>query len=311
MKISVIMLTYNREFLESRMIECILAQTFRDFEFIIVDNGSTDGSGRKADEAAGRDGRIRVVHLPRGNIGKGRNAGLDLAEGEYITFVDDDDLCESDYLAFLYDLIREDAADVAICGAVGAETGERCLMGPKDALVTLFWRGKYNVAFPGKLFRRELFEHRRFRETGKYDDIDMMPRMLSEARRIAYDGTAKYWFERHGKNNSAWTQNHVLLDAKTLREYLGVYDERTNWLTEKFPEAGEQWNYFRWSFMISMVEKVTRLALSDCYGMRDRLVEELSSVRERFAASPWLQDFERKWLEEYVMPKERETKRHE
>ncbi|MBQ7478701.1 MAG: glycosyltransferase family 2 protein [Selenomonadaceae bacterium] len=300
MKLSVIMLTYNRESLEPRMIECILAQTLREFEFIIVDNGSEDRSGEIADRAAKRDPRIRVVHLPCGNIGKGRNAGLDLAQGEYIGFVDDDDLCESDYLEFLHRLIRESDADVAICGAVGAETKEKKVMTPQEALVTLFWRGKYNVAFPGKLFRRELFEHCRFRETGKYDDIDMMPQVLSEAKRIAYDGTAKYWFERHGGNNSAWTQNHILLDAGTLREYLGVYDERTRWLSEKFPEAREQWEYFRWSFMLSMVEKVTRLRLEDCYEIRDQLIEGMRPARIQIAQSPWLQGFEKEWLEQYI-----------
>ena len=63
--ISVIMLTYNREHMVGRMIECVLAQTHRDFEFIIVDNGSTDRSGAIADEYAAKDSRIRVIHRER------------------------------------------------------------------------------------------------------------------------------------------------------------------------------------------------------------------------------------------------------
>lgn len=74
--ISVIMLTYNRESFVSRAIESILAQTYRDFEFIVVDNGSTDRSGQIADEYAKKDNRIRVIHRERGNIGSGRNTGL-------------------------------------------------------------------------------------------------------------------------------------------------------------------------------------------------------------------------------------------
>ena len=73
--ISVIMLTYNREALVSRAIESILAQTCRDFEFLIVDNGSTDRSGEIADTYAAQDSRIRVIHRERGNIGAGRNTG--------------------------------------------------------------------------------------------------------------------------------------------------------------------------------------------------------------------------------------------
>ena len=64
--ISVIMLTYNRQQFVGRMIECILAQTFRDFEFIIVDNGSTDASGKIADGYAAKDDRIRVIHREKG-----------------------------------------------------------------------------------------------------------------------------------------------------------------------------------------------------------------------------------------------------
>ena len=74
-KISVIMLTYNREKLVNRAIESILNQTETDFEFIIVDNGSSDNSGKIADEYAKRDSRIKVIHREKGNIGSGRNTG--------------------------------------------------------------------------------------------------------------------------------------------------------------------------------------------------------------------------------------------
>lgn len=116
-KISVIMLTYNREALVGRAIESIISQTFLDFEFIIVDNGSTDKSGTISDEYAMKDNRIRVIHRERGNIGAGRNTGLDAAKGEWITFIDDDDYVESDFLEFLLKLIVDNNADVAICGA--------------------------------------------------------------------------------------------------------------------------------------------------------------------------------------------------
>ncbi len=78
--VSVLMLTYNRETMVSRAIESILHQTFQDFEFIIVDNGSTDKSGAIVDEYAAQDNRIRVIHRKRGNIGAGRNTALDSAQ---------------------------------------------------------------------------------------------------------------------------------------------------------------------------------------------------------------------------------------
>nr|WP_325298490.1 glycosyltransferase family 2 protein [uncultured Oscillibacter sp.] len=117
--ISVIMLTYNRERLVSRAIESILNQTYRDFEFLIVDNGSTDKSGKIADTYAKQDARIRVIHRERGNIGAGRNTGLDAARGAYITFLDDDDWVEPDFLAFLWKMLEGSGADISICGTLG------------------------------------------------------------------------------------------------------------------------------------------------------------------------------------------------
>ena len=112
--ISVLMLTYNREELVSWAIESILNQTYQNFEFIIVNNGSSDKSGIIAEEYAAQDDRVRVIHRERGNIGAGRNTGLDAARGEYIAFLDDDDWVEPDFLEFLLGLAQDSQADVGI-----------------------------------------------------------------------------------------------------------------------------------------------------------------------------------------------------
>lgn len=298
--ISVIMLTYNREALVSRAIESILAQTYRDFEFIIVDNGSTDKSGQIADTYAKKDARVRVIHRERGNIGSGRNTGLDAARGEYIAFIDDDDWAEADFLEFLLGLIREYDADVAICGAMDKVFEEKKVMSAEEALIELMWRKKYNMAFPTKLFRRELAEELRFPEEGAYDDIALMYRLLAEAQKVAYHGLPKYTFYRHESNNSAWTTNHQLLTPETLEEYLGAYRTRTVWLCEKFPGSAAAFRYFEWSFMISMVEKIHRLGLGSCEKARERMVTELRTHRMEFLSAPEIQDFEKKWVDQYV-----------
>lgn len=138
--ISVIMLTYNRETLVSRAIESILAQTYQEFEFVIVDNGSTDRSGQIADAYAYKDSRIRVIHRERGNIGSGRNTGLAAARGEHITFIDDDDWAEPDFLEFLLNLLQENGADVSICGAADKIFKEKKVMSTEEALIELMWR---------------------------------------------------------------------------------------------------------------------------------------------------------------------------
>lgn len=298
--ISVIMLTYNREKLVHKAIESILGQTFRDFEFIIVDNGSTDNSGKIADQYALQDGRIKVIHRTQGNIGAGRNTGLDAACGEYIAFIDDDDWAEPDFLAFLYHLAVDNQADIAICGAADKAFDEKRIMTAQEALVELMWRKRYNMAFPTKLIHYSLMQDLRFPESGKYDDIALMYKMLAKSRRVAYHGLPKYTFYRHPGNNSAWTTNHELLTAETLQEYLEVYQERTDLLRSLFPDNADTWEYFKWSFMISMVEKVSSLQLQDCYILRDKMAEELRIHKKAFLNSPHICDFETEWMAKYI-----------
>ncbi len=302
--ISVIMLTYNREKLVGRAIESILRQTWKDYEFIIVDNGSTDASGQIADGYAAQDGRIRVIHRERGNIGSGRNTGLDAVRGEYIAFIDDDDWAEPDFLEFLYCLARENRADVAICGAADKAFDEKKIMTAEQALIELMWRKKYNMAFPTKLFRRELAEQLRFPEDGSYDDIALMYRLLAQAKTVAYHGMPKYTFYRHESNNSAWTTNHSLLTVETLEEYLNAYRTRTVWLGEKFPNSAAAFQYFEWSFMISMVEKIHRLDIPGCGMLLAQMEQELREHQEEFLNAPEILEFEKEWMGQYIFDTE-------
>jgi glycosyltransferase involved in cell wall biosynthesis len=300
--ISVIMLTYNRQLLVSRAIESILNQTCADFEFIIIDNGSTDDSGKIADEYAKRDNRIKVRHKQRGNIGSGRNMGLGTAQGEYIAFVDDDDFAGPDFLEFLYDLAVNNNAEISICGATGREYDEVFVMNPEDALIKLLWRKYFNMQFPTKMIKRSLFENIRFSETAKYDDIELCPKIIAKAGKIVYHGLAKYTFDRgHGSNNSAWTTDHSLINAEILAEYLDVYKTRTIWLCSQYPGNSAIWRYFEWSFMISMIEKITRYDLVGCYFRRTELIDELNNHADEFVNSEYILDFEREWVERYVV----------
>jgi glycosyltransferase involved in cell wall biosynthesis len=309
-EISVIMLTYNRESLVSRAIESVLAQTFTDFEFIIVDNGSTDKSGAIADEYAACDNRVKVIHRERGNIGSGRNAGLDVAQGNYVAFIDDDDWCEPGFLEFLHNLAVENAADVSICGSRREKSDgtlepkyvypEVYVQNAEEAVVDLLGRRHFNTAFPTKLFKRELVETLRFPKEGRYDDIALMHKVLAAARTVAHKGAPQYVFSRHGSNNSDWTLNHGMLTAETLNEYLSVYRERTLWLSERFPNSAGAWRYFEWSFMLSMVEKIIRLELKGCETQLNAMLAELRENREEFLSGGFVQNFEREWAEKYV-----------
>lgn len=299
-KISVIMLTYNREALVSRAIESILAQTEPNFEFIIVDNGSVDRSGEIADAYAAKDDRVRVIHREKGSIGSGRNTGLNAVRGEFVAFIDDDDWTEPDFLEFLYALATENSAEVAICGATDKVFDEKKVMSAEEALIELMWRKKYNMAFPTKLFSRRLADMLRFPEEGAYDDIALMYRLLAEADKVAYHGLPKYTFYRHESNNSAWTTNHSLLNAETLDEYLYAYRTRTEWLSDRFPDSAATFRYFEWSFMISMVEKIHRLKLAGCEKQLAHMTRCLQENQKEFLEAPEILEFEKGWMREYI-----------
>ncbi len=114
--ISVIVPVYNVEKYIHRCINSILAQTFNDFELILVDDGSPDRSGAICDEYAENDNRIRVFHRENGGVSAARNTGIAMARGKYITFCDSDDYYNSDWLSELYSAILQSNADLVSAG---------------------------------------------------------------------------------------------------------------------------------------------------------------------------------------------------
>jgi len=111
-KISVIVPVYNTEKYLRECVDSILAQTFTDFELILVDDGSTDQSGVICDEYAQADARVRVFHKPNGGVSSARNLGLDNAQGEWIVFADADDILPDESLSIRFEAISKDNADL-------------------------------------------------------------------------------------------------------------------------------------------------------------------------------------------------------
>ena len=115
-KISVIMPVYRVEEYVGKAIESILGQTFMDFEFLIVDDGTPDRSGEICDEYAKRDSRIQVIHKENGGAPSARNTAIDLAQGKYVYFLDSDDWAEKTMLQDMYDMAEKYQAQLVVCG---------------------------------------------------------------------------------------------------------------------------------------------------------------------------------------------------
>ena len=113
--ISVIAPVYNTEKYLPRCIDSILAQTFTDFELLLIDDGSKDNSGAVCDEYASKDERVRVFHKENGGVSSARNVGLDNAKGEWITFVDSDDWIAETMYQEMYELATLENADIVYC----------------------------------------------------------------------------------------------------------------------------------------------------------------------------------------------------
>lgn len=115
MKISVIMAVHNARSTMDRMLQGLQEQTLDDFEIIIVDDGSTDGSSMICDEYAAHDKRIKVIHQDNGGVSAARQTGLNAACGKYVIHADADDYVEPMMLERLYAKAEEENADVVFC----------------------------------------------------------------------------------------------------------------------------------------------------------------------------------------------------
>lgn len=118
MKLSIIIPVYNVEQYLSACVESVIHQTEKDYEIILVDDGSTDTSGRLCDSFAEQDHRIRVLHKPNGGLISAWKAGVKIATGEYVGFVDSDDWVEPDMFSALLETIERDKSDMVTCGLV-------------------------------------------------------------------------------------------------------------------------------------------------------------------------------------------------
>lgn len=309
-EVSVIMLTYNREAFVARAIESVLCQTWKDFEFIIVDNGSTDQSATIAQAYEARDPRVHSFSIPKSSIGTGRNYGAAHSTGGFITFLDDDDWMEPDMLEFLLKLAKKHQAEISLCGSYkvvdgtvlpNCVFGEELVMEPAEAVVTLLERKKYNSGMPTKLFARRLWEEFPFLESGVYDDIAVIYKYFANAKRTAGKGEPKYYCYRHPGNHSAFTTNDTLLTPEQLEEYFSVFRERTAYLSSVLPEIGDYAQYSEWSYQISMCNKIICNQLEHCQAQLSYVKEELTRHKDAFYHSPYIQEFERDYMRRYIL----------
>lgn len=227
--ISVIVPVYNVACYLPECVESILGQSFRDFELILVDDGSTDSSGELCDQYRLKDSRIQVIHKINGGLSSARNAGIDAASGNFIAFVDSDDFVHEEYLSVLYKMAEEYNADLTACSFVKGKTcewpkntdaveirnGREIMenMNDRDVIITVAWN---------KLYKSSLFKENklRFPEGKLHEDMFLMPQILWHAEKMIITDRKLYFYrQRSGSimNSSFSLKNFDILDAVEFR----------------------------------------------------------------------------------------------
>lgn len=230
--ISVIVPVYRVEKYLHRCVESILSQTYTNFELILVDDGSPDNCGYLCDEYTQKDSRIRVIHRENGGLSAARNSGIEIARGEYFTFIDSDDWVHPRFLDFLIIPILKDSVCISICDFIREgvfpeekiSTGLSCyeLMDAEELLEKHFWN--YNYAC-GKLYHRSLFSEFRYPEGKVFEDTFTTYKLLFQCSQVAFLNLPLYFYfvNEEGITKAPWTPRElVIFDA--MREQLSFYE---------------------------------------------------------------------------------------
>ena len=209
-KISVIVPVYKAEAYLHRCVDSLLAQTFRDFEVLLIDDGSPDRSGEICDEYARQDSRIRVFHKENGGVSSARQYGMDHAQGEYTIHADPDDWVEPTMLEELYQKAKEEDADMVICdfyyerqGKLVIETQKPSSLEHDMVLSELFYR--LHGSSWNKLIRRKFYEKSGVKyplELFYCEDLFVNACLLANDIRVDYLPKAFYHYDVSINENS-------------------------------------------------------------------------------------------------------------
>lgn len=202
--LSIIVPAYNIEPYIGRCLDSILAQTYEKIEVIVVDDGSSDKTGEILDIYSMKDHRIKVIHKENGGVSSARNVGLDNATGDYIGFVDGDDIVEEDMYETLINLMEKEEADIAHCGYQMVfpnrvdhyyNTKKKKIQNNEEGLKDLLSGEMIEPSLNNKLYKKQLFDGIRLDEKLKInEDLKINYQLFQKANKSIYYDVAKYLY---------------------------------------------------------------------------------------------------------------------
>lgn len=285
--ITVIVPIYNVEKYLKKCINSIINQTYKNMEIILVDDGSTDQSGKICDEFALKDTRIKVIHKENGGLSSARNTALKIAKGEYIGFVDSDDYICEDMYKTLYDTMIKNEADISIVSfyeeyrnkVVGvSDSGELIIFNKLEAINELLIDSRIQSYAWNKLFRKELFENIEFPNGKNFEDIATTLLLFEKANKVVLLETPKYHYLR--RDDSIIGSASV----KTYLDYLDIILDKYVYLKGKYKETElcNKYNYVKNMICIHTIIVTFGLEeLKEKYERNYKIFEEIIKENEK------------------------------
>lgn len=203
--ISVIVPVYKVEEFLSKCVDSILAQTYTNLEVFLVDDGSPDNCGKMCDDYAKKDSRIKVIHKENGGLSDARNVAIDVATGEYITFVDSDDYVAPTYVEELYNNISDYSAEVSVClfrmfnegtlPVIDETFSEKDCFNGLNAIEQMFYQEKFDTSAWAKMYHRSLFETGiRYPKGLLFEDLPTTYLLMYKAKKVAFINKKLYYY---------------------------------------------------------------------------------------------------------------------
>lgn len=227
--ISVIVPVYKVEEYLDQCVSSIVNQTYQNLEILLVDDGSPDGCPAMCDRWAEKDSRIKVIHKENGGLSDARNAGLKIATGEYVAFVDSDDMISDDMLESLYNALYDTKADIAECDYVCFEDNlphskdctntQITIFSAEEALKMLLEKHDLYCVVWNKLYRRQLFNNLSF-ATGKlHEDVFFTYQAFGKSKSVVKINQQMYYYRQRKDSIMGKSFSFGNLDALEAMEF--------------------------------------------------------------------------------------------
>lgn len=240
-RIVVVVPVYNLESFLSRCIDSLLAQTYEDYEIILIDDGSNDGSEILCDQYVQKyPEKIQCIHKPNGGLSSARNAGIDVANGKYIIFPDPDDWVDRNYLQQLMDLQMQYSPDLVCIGyniefdntCIPTNLGQkRCIMSKQEAQKALFFPPYISGFAWNKLYQLDIIRMHKLRfldDVGITEDLDFAFRYLQYCEKVVFSPEERlyHYYQRQGAATNSSFSYKKIESIKTYKKIIAVAEDK-------------------------------------------------------------------------------------